>query len=190
MTRSLSYNIIVAGLGGQGVNTLTRMIFELCEADGRPCGGALFKGGAQKAGTIYSEIRIWAAGIDAANVSNRVLPGSLDLLLGLEPYEALRFSGICSADTQFVVNDVPVRFRPERSGGEPADPVDSLRRRFPRVLARNFTEIAHNDHGDARMASFLMLAEAATSDGFPLGSQRVDEAIRRWRSARASLPSG
>jgi indolepyruvate ferredoxin oxidoreductase, beta subunit len=186
MTRSPSFNIIVAGLGGQGVNTLARAIFELSEAHGRPCSGAIFKGGAQKAGTIYSEIRLWPAGHEHVHCSNRILRGSLDLMLGLEPHEALRFSDTFSEDTQFVINDAPIPFYSERAGVRVKNPVQALRQRFRHVVALNFSEIARVDQGDARMANFLMLAEAARSECFPFSREQVDKAIGRWRIASVS----
>jgi Pyruvate/2-oxoacid:ferredoxin oxidoreductase gamma subunit len=190
MTRSLSYNIIVTGLGGQGVNTLTKVIFELCETSGRPCGGAIFKGGAQRAGTIHSEIRIWANSEDHVHCSNRILPGSLDLMLGLEPHEAMRFADNFSNETEIIVNDAPVGFHAERTGLPRLDPVEALRQRFRLVIARDFSDAARHEYGDPRMTNFLMLAEAAESDRFPFSSEEVHQAISRWRITKVAPALG
>jgi indolepyruvate ferredoxin oxidoreductase, beta subunit len=184
--RTLSYNIIVAGLGGQGVNTLTKILFELCHAQSLPCQGAIFKGGAQKAGTIHSELKIFAAGQhDHIRCSNQILKGSLNLMLGLEPHEALRFAAFFNPGTNLIINDVPVPFYSERSTGrKPPDPIGQLTPVYPHLIARDFSAIAQGEYGDRRMAGLLMLREAAAADDFPVGRSAIDELI----GARSAEP--
>jgi Pyruvate/2-oxoacid:ferredoxin oxidoreductase gamma subunit len=179
MMDDTSYNIIVAGLGGQGVNTLTRVLFELCQAHSLPAQGAVFKGGAQKAGTIHSEIRIFAAARDDhARHSNQILKGTLNLMLGLEPHEATRFASFFNAQTRLVLNDAPVPFYSERlTGHSPPDAVAVLKRRYRHVVARNFSEQAHREYGTRRMTNLLMLSEAADSEGFPFERTAVHRAF-------------
>lgn len=178
--RTLSYDIIVAGLGGQGVATLTKILFELCQAQALPCQGALFKGGAQKAGTIHSEVRIFAtAGEDHLYRSNQILKGSLNLMLGLEPHEAMRFAGFFNEDTRLIINDAPVPFFSERATGHrPPDPVGELGRRYRHLVARDFSELAWREYGERRMANLLMLLEAADAEGFPFSRDAVQEVFR------------
>jgi Pyruvate/2-oxoacid:ferredoxin oxidoreductase gamma subunit len=180
MRRTFSYNIIVAGLGGQGVNTLTTKIFELCEANGRPCQGAIFKGGAQKAGTIHSELKIFSGGrAHHVNCSNQILKGALDLMLALEPHEGIRFSDFFNERTTVIVNDAPVPFYSERSTElRPLDPIAELKRRYRNVVARNFSEIARQSYGNKRMANVLMLLEAAQSEEFPFRLENVGQVLR------------
>jgi indolepyruvate ferredoxin oxidoreductase, beta subunit len=177
--RTLSYNLIVAGLGGQGVNTLTKILFELCHAQSLPCQGAIFKGGAQKAGTIHSELKIFAAEHDDhVRCSNQILKGSLNLMLGLEPHEALRFAAFFNRSTNLIINDVPVPFYSERSTGrKPPDPIGQLQPIYPHLIARDFTAIAQSEYGDRRMANLLMLREAAGTHGFPVSSSAIDALI-------------
>jgi indolepyruvate ferredoxin oxidoreductase, beta subunit len=189
MSTTFSYNLIVAGLGGQGVNTLTRTIFELAAAAGRPCQGAVFKGGAQRAGTIHAELKIYGAGGDHVHASNQIRDGSLHLMLGLEPHEALRFTRFFSDRTAFVIHDAPVPFHAERrTASPPRDPVTELGRRFASVVARDFAGMARERHGDARLAGLCMLGAAAELDGFPLPREGIRAAIgeRRYPSRTTS----
>jgi Pyruvate/2-oxoacid:ferredoxin oxidoreductase gamma subunit len=174
-----SYNIIVAGLGGQGVNTLSRALFELAAAHEYPCQGAIFKGGAQKAGTIHAEIRIFdATCVDHARRSNQILPGTLDLMLGLEPHEAARFAGFFGERTRLIVNTAAVPFYSERlTGQRPPDPIEALRRSWPDIIARDFVAQAKRDYGDRRVAHRLMLLAAAETDGFPFARDAIHRAL-------------
>lgn len=186
MIHSASYDIIIAGLGGQGVQTLTGLLFELAHRAGRPCRGAVFKGGAQKAGTIHAELRILPAGGDPeAPGSNQILEGCLDLMLGLEPHEAMRFARYFGDRTRLIINDAPVPFDEERRAGRPfPDPVDALRRDHPDLVARDYTALARREHGDPRMANVLMLLEAAGTAGFPFTTEAVREVLRDGHPAR------
>ena len=51
-------NIIVCGIGGQGILTLSNIIRKMALSNGYKCEGATFKGGAQRMGSIHSELRI------------------------------------------------------------------------------------------------------------------------------------
>jgi Pyruvate/2-oxoacid:ferredoxin oxidoreductase gamma subunit len=179
MIAGASYDIIVVGLGGQGVNSLSRILFELGAAHGLPCQGAIFKGGAQRAGTIHAEIRIFgAASDDHAHHSNQILPGTLDLMLGLEPHEAARFVGYCNERTCMIVNDTAVPFYSERiTGHRPGDPIEALRRSWPRIVARDFVTQAKLEYGDRRMTHMLMLFAAAEIDGFPFERDAIVRAF-------------
>jgi indolepyruvate ferredoxin oxidoreductase, beta subunit len=178
--RTASYDIVVAGLGGQGVNTLTTILFDLSHAHGWPCQGAVFKGGAQKAGTIHSEIRIFTLPADDhAYRSNQILKGALDLMLGLEPHEAVRFADFFNPDTRLILNDAPVPFFSERSTGRrPPDPVTELRRTHRHVIARNFSDQARSEYGERRMTGLLMLREAAGTPGFPFDRDAVEQVLQ------------
>jgi indolepyruvate ferredoxin oxidoreductase, beta subunit len=189
-----SYDIVIAGLGGQGVDTLTGLIFELAHLNGRPCTGAVFKGGAQKAGTIHSELRILPADAEDVPRSNQILDGSLDLILGLEPHEAMRFAPLFGDETRLVLNDAPVPFDAGR-GSRPAadDPVSVLWCGHRHVTARNYTALAARDHGDRRMANMLMLLEATTARGFPFTAECIEDVLRSKQfpdTLRATLIRG
>jgi Pyruvate/2-oxoacid:ferredoxin oxidoreductase gamma subunit len=194
MIRTASYDIVVVGLGGQGVDTVTGLIFDLAHLNGRPCTGAVFKGGAQKAGTIHSELRVLPADAEEVPHSNQILDGSLDLILGLEPHEAMRFAALFGDETRLILNDEPVPFDSERATGRQADdPVAVLRGDHRHVTARNYTRLAARDYGDRRMANILMLLEATGAPGFPFTAESIEAVLRSKRfpdTVRATLIRG
>ncbi|MHA2385022.1 MAG: 2-oxoacid:acceptor oxidoreductase family protein, partial [Candidatus Thorarchaeota archaeon] len=79
------YNILIAGVGGQGNLVCGRILSEAAlQADLRPVAGETF-GASRRGGTVLTHLRI----------SNRdrgpLIPkGKADFLLGMEPLEALR----------------------------------------------------------------------------------------------------
>jgi indolepyruvate ferredoxin oxidoreductase, beta subunit len=187
MMNTFSYNIIIAGLGGQGVNTLTQTVFELCHAEGLQFQGAIFKGGAQKAGSIRSEIKIFTApDADSGHHSSQILDGSLHLMLGLEPYEALRYARFFGPETRIVVERASTPFYSERmSGSRPPDAVHALEQRYRTVIAKDFSEIARREYGDRRACNLLMLMAGAESAGFPIDC----EAIRALLGSPSAVPA-
>src|ERR1017187_2708718 len=101
----MPYNIIIAGVGGQGVNTLTRIVCDICEQKGMKCQSSMFKGGAQRLGSIHSELRIFSDGNPYYNFySSQIKIGDLDLLIGLEPWETLRYSHYFNQKTSIFMN--------------------------------------------------------------------------------------
>ena len=78
------YNIIIAGTGGQGVFTLSNVLRSLCAKSGYQCQGATFKGGAQRLGSIHSELRIiFKSDSNKSIFSSQIAKGSLNLLICL-----------------------------------------------------------------------------------------------------------
>jgi len=68
---SAPFNLIIAGVGGQGVYGLNRVLWRLCESAGLHCQGSVFKGGAQRQGGIHAVLRIFQASErDYANYSS------------------------------------------------------------------------------------------------------------------------
>ena len=148
-------SVLVVGVGGQGVQTLWRALGLALERCGLATHGALVKGGAQQMGTVYGTLRAFPA--DAAGeVTSEIAPGALDVAIGLEPWETLRFRRLFGAHTCVVAerDAVPLYLaaRRERDQDDPAAWLDALRLR---KHLGPFAREAHEDFGDRRMANFV-----------------------------------
>ena len=100
----MNYNILIAGVGGQGNLLLGRILAEAALKEGLyPVIGETF-GASRRGGTVYTHIRI-----SSADIGPLIPKGHLDLLVGLEPLETLR-AAIRYADrkTQTIVSLEPV----------------------------------------------------------------------------------
>jgi indolepyruvate ferredoxin oxidoreductase beta subunit len=78
------YEVLICGVGGQGVLVLTDILAEAANQLGIPVRGSETHGMSQRGGSIVANIRmgkVWAS---------LTSPGEADVVMGLEPIEALR----------------------------------------------------------------------------------------------------
>ncbi|MGQ9845235.1 MAG: indolepyruvate oxidoreductase subunit beta [Caldisericia bacterium] len=79
------YNILIIGVGGQGVLKLAQMICEVAIIEGKNALMSEIHGMAQRGGSVFSEIRIGDV------LGSIIEDGETDLLISLEPSEILRY---------------------------------------------------------------------------------------------------
>lgn len=107
----MQLNIILAGVGGQGILTIARILSEAAIEKGLHVKQAETHGMSQRGGAVYSHLRI----SDSEIYSELIPAGRGDLVLAVEPLEALRYvpmlkpSGAIVANTNAVanINDYP-----------------------------------------------------------------------------------
>ena len=155
-------NILIAGIGGQGVNSLSSVIQKILLANGLFCKGAIFKGGAQKRGTVYSTIRIFSDPELGQNMSSIIPNGELQTLLSLEATESLRYAKYYSPSTTLLVNDYSFDFYNERQvgGAKKIDVKDALNSNFENATIQNFSQQSTELFGDDSMINVLIGLEA------------------------------
>jgi len=97
------YNIVIAGVGGQGVLMASKVLAESALASGLDVKQNEVHGMAQRGGSVISFVRI------GDQVSSPVvMPGSADLLISFEPLEALRYVHYLKPGGRLVYNKVPI----------------------------------------------------------------------------------
>lgn len=102
----MKQDIIVAGVGGQGILTIARALSMAAMAKGWHVKQAEVHGMSQRGGAVYSHLRI----SDQEIFSDMIPVGAADLVLAIEPLEALRYAhmlrpgGTIVASTNAVVN--------------------------------------------------------------------------------------
>ncbi len=94
------FNVIVAGVGGQGILFTTNVIARAALKLGLNFAQSEVHGLSQRYGSIRTELRI---GEDVS--SPLILEGTLDLLIALEPLEGLRQAPYISERTTVIMND-------------------------------------------------------------------------------------
>jgi len=100
----MNRNIILAGVGGQGLLALAAVIGEAARRLDLHVRQAEVHGMAQRGGVVQSHLRY----ADQPLHSNLVRRGTADLILALEPMEALRYLPYLSLDGAVVTNDAPL----------------------------------------------------------------------------------
>ncbi len=80
-------DIILAGVGGQGVLSIAAVIAEAAHSEGLKVRQSEVHGMAQRGGAVLAHLRI----SDAVIASDLVPRGSADLIISMEPLESLRY---------------------------------------------------------------------------------------------------
>lgn len=93
------FNILIVGVGGQGVLKLAQMICEVSLLENKNALMSEIHGMAQRGGSVFSEVRI-------GDVLSPIFEdGEGDLLISLEPSEALRYIHKLKNGSIILIND-------------------------------------------------------------------------------------
>ena len=93
-------NVLIAGVGGQGVILSSEILALAALADGRDVKQGEFHGVAQRGGAVFSHIRF------GDQVHSPMVPlGQVDYLLALERLEALRYAHFVKPGGTIIQND-------------------------------------------------------------------------------------
>lgn len=164
-------DIVIAGVGGQGVILISEVIGRAAVAAGLPVRGAETHGMAQRGGSVINHTRI------GCRYSPMVSEGSADILVALEPAEALRYSSFASRDGIALVNTTPVLPITVTTGRFSYPPLDDLLspvRRICEVKAIDATGLA-SSAGTAQAMNVVMLG--ALSRYIPLDERMLLDAL-------------
>ncbi len=178
------YNMLVTGIGGTGVTTVSALLGMAAHLDG--LGSALLDqtGLSQKNGAVSSHVRLLPKGGDAG--ASKVAPGSLDLLLGCDlvvstapPIMATFMEG----RTKAVVNDhvVPIALF-TRQPDMPMQAAPLTKRiagsiRTEDMTLVNATAIATKLLGDSIAANLFLVGVAVQLGLVPLSIASLERAI-------------
>ncbi len=175
-------NVLIVGVGGQGVLMISRVLAEVCARRGLEVKQSEVHGMAQRGGAVFSHVRF------GERVWSPTIPrGEADVLVALEWAEGLRWlpylcpeRGTFLADTRRIVP--PFACRDRRPGARTSYPdhgAEALRGRAARSIALDAQGVA-DELGNPRAANTLLLGVLSTVLDFP---------AEEWRSViDASVP--
>lgn len=98
-------DIILSGVGGQGILSVATIIGEAATRMGLTLKQAEVHGMSQRGGDVQSNLRL----SDAAIASDLIPLGAADMILSLEPMEALRYLPYLSADGWIITSTAPFK---------------------------------------------------------------------------------
>ncbi len=96
-------DIILAGVGGQGILSIATVIGEAALAEGLYLKQAEVHGMSQRGGDVQSNLRLSSEPIH----SDLIAQGGADIIISLEPMEALRYVSYLKPDGWIVTSSVP-----------------------------------------------------------------------------------
>lgn len=94
-----SYDILLVGIGGQGIILASNILGEACLIEGRSVKGAETHGMAQRGGSVEGHIRI------DGRFGPLIAPGTAHLMIAFDMLEALRYAHFVAPDGHMVVNN-------------------------------------------------------------------------------------
>ena len=150
-------NILDCGIGGQGVMTATEILAEAAIAEGHDVKKTEVAGMAQRGGVVTSHLRF-----GRKVLSPQIAPGTVQVLLGFEGAEALRWSHYLRSDGLALVNNARL-VPPVVDLGlfdYPDDPPGQMRAAGHRVVSFDAMSIA-NQLGEVRLGNTVMLGAIA-----------------------------
>ena len=95
----MGYNIVLAGVGGQGIITSARILAEASLSSGRNVLVAETHGLSQRGGSVVVHVRV--GDVEAPLIP----PGLGDLLIGLEAIEAARYATLLRPGAPITINE-------------------------------------------------------------------------------------
>jgi indolepyruvate ferredoxin oxidoreductase, beta subunit len=102
---SIQHNIILAGVGGQGILSIAAVIGMAAMDSGLHVKQAEVHGMSQRGGAVQSHLRL----SDKSIASDLIPEGECDLILSVEPMEALRYLPFLSPGGWLVTSGTPFR---------------------------------------------------------------------------------
>ncbi|MFX0054216.1 MAG: indolepyruvate oxidoreductase subunit beta [Promethearchaeota archaeon] len=170
------YNILIAGVGGQGNLVCGRILSEAALQQGlRSVVGETF-GASRRGGTVLTHLRI------SKQDRGPLIPrGKADLILGMEPLETLRAAiEYASQQTVVVVSTAIVETPSSLSDTEEYPPmekiIESLRTLCGDVIALDPEEALENAGGLRSLNSYMIGAVSVLKE-IPLSKDEIRKAI-------------
>jgi indolepyruvate ferredoxin oxidoreductase beta subunit len=161
-------DIILAGVGGQGIISIAAIIGTAALEQGLFLKQSEVHGMSQRGGDVQSNLRI----SDKEIASDLIPYGKADLIISVEPLEALRHLPFLSPDGWVITNTKPYINIPEYPEIEK---VMNEIRSLPHYIALDAEEIA-KEIGSLKTANIVILGAASPFLGMQY--ERLEEAIR------------
>jgi len=146
-------NLILCGVGGQGVLVASQILAQTALAAGHDVKKSEVHGMSQRGGSVISHVRF-----GKEVFSPLISAGEADVLLAFEPLEALRYLHYLRPGGTIVLNEARVLPQPVHVGDAeyPDDVVEICMRIAGEVIATNATHAAEQ-LGNRRVTNVLML---------------------------------
>lgn len=164
----MKFDIVLAGVGGQGVLSLSSIIATAALDQGLFVKQSEVHGMAQRGGAVTAHLRLSDRPIE----SDLIPLGTASLVLSLEPLESLRYLDFLGPEGAVVTATQPV----DNIAAYPAlDDLTSAIRRLPRAVLVDATGIAKR-LGLAQGTNMVMAGAAAPL--LPLRAGTIEQAVR------------
>lgn len=161
-------DIILSGVGGQGILSIAAVIGEAALKEGLHMKQSEVHGMSQRGGDVQSNLRLSTHPI----ASDLIPKGQADLLISLEPMESLRYLPYLKKDGWLVTHSQPYINIPDYPDIES---INAELQKLPRKIVLDVESIAKRT-GSARVANIVILGAATPFLGIEY--IKLEEGIR------------
>lgn len=162
-------DIILCGVGGQGILSIATVIGEAAMKEGLNIKQAEVHGMSQRGGDVQSNLRISSQPIHSDLISQ----GQADVIVSMEPMEALRYLPYLNKKTGWIItSSVPFVNIPDYPD------IDSIRAEYAKldnVVMIDIERLA-KENDTPRSANMILLGAAIKAIG--IGRDKMEQAVR------------
>ena len=183
------YNILLAGVGGQGLMLLSQVMGDACTRSGVKVVVGAQHGLAQRSGSISAHVRIGDA------YSPLIPYGTADLIIAMEATEALRYIEFLKQGGTVVMNSrimhPPLETAPivkNRQELRMYVTLEQVKEQLSKVAGDVISIDAEKvavEAGNPRTENVVLLGVASALSGFPVKIEPLKESVRRVVPERA-----
>lgn len=167
--RIMKIDIIIAGVGGQGILSIASILGEAALSENLFLKQAETHGMSQRGGAVVSHLRI----SDREIASDLIPTGSAELILSIEPMESLRYLPFLSPTGYLVTNTTPI----ENIVNYPdISKIIAEVKKLPRSIAIDADKIAE-EIGNKRVSNVVILG--AATPFIELNTEKIEAGIKR-----------
>lgn len=162
-------DIILSGVGGQGILSIAAVIGEAALCEGLYMKQAEVHGMSQRGGDVQSNLRL----SDQPIASDLIPLGAADLIISLEPMEALRYLPYLKKDGWLVTNSQPLVNIPNYPD------VEKLKAELDKLLHKVVLDVdaIAKEAGSVRASNIVMLGAATPFLGIEF--EKIADGVRR-----------
>ena len=165
----MKVDIILCGVGGQGILSIATIIGEAAMNENLYIKQAEVHGMSQRGGDVQSNLRISSDPIH----SDLIAKGGADVIISMEPMEALRYLPFLKKDGWVITNSAPFVNIPNYPDMEV---IKADLAKLPHVVSIDIEQMA-KDNGVPRSANVILLGAAQKALGLEYG--KLEAAIAR-----------
>ncbi len=170
-----NFNIIIVGVGGQGIITLTRVLATAAMMEGFDVKTSELHGLSQRGGSVETHIRF-----GQEIYSPLVKQGGADLIISLEFQETFKacYYGSGENGTVILVNNYIIPIVTDKKVVSIEQSPSELRKFSNKVILVPATKIVEKEIGNSVLAGTLLLSAAVFKKLIPLKSDSLLKAIK------------
>jgi len=180
------FNILITGVGGQGVILMSELLGRAAVADSLKVTGSEILGMAVRGGSVTSVIRI------GDDVYSPLIPtGKCHVLVGMEPSEALRNIAYLSMSSLVILNTavtVPFTVFIGESGYPSLDEIVSKLAKASANIVQLDAARTAEEAGNRLASNIVMLGALFGTDQLPIKMATIKETIKERFPAKLAPP--